>query len=81
MKMMRYKNFSATVEYDPLDNIYVGHLTDIQDIVGFHGENIQELETSFHEAVEHYIEVSHQIDQAGQSRHTPCRTEAGLLTY
>ena len=55
MNEMKYKGYSAKVEFDPVDKIFVGHIYDIPDIVGFHGNTVGELETAFHEAVDHYV--------------------------
>jgi len=58
MKMIYYKEYIAIIEYDPEDSIYVGRLAGIDDIAVFHGSNFEELTKSFHELVDHYIEVS-----------------------
>jgi predicted HicB family RNase H-like nuclease len=50
---MIYNGYVARVEYDNEDRIFVGHLAGIRDIVGFHGSSVDELETAFHEAVDH----------------------------
>ena len=55
MNAMFYKGYSARIEYDDQDRIFVGHLAGIRDIVGFHGANVDELETAFHEAVDDYV--------------------------
>jgi predicted RNase H-like HicB family nuclease len=63
MKEMTYQDYSAKVEYDPIDKIFVGHIIGIRDIVGFHGSTVEELESAFHEAVHHFTAVFEQIDQ------------------
>jgi predicted HicB family RNase H-like nuclease len=52
---MTYKGYTATVEYSAEDHCLVGHLAGICDIVGFHGESVDELHGAFHEAVDHYL--------------------------
>jgi len=52
---MTYKGYSARIEFDDQDHIFVGHLVGIRDIVGFHGSSVRELETAFHEAVDDYL--------------------------
>lgn len=74
MNEMTYQNYSAKVEYDPMDRIFVGHIVGIRDIVSFHGETVKELEAAFHEAVHHYLEVCEKIGQ------TPQRSYSGKLT-
>jgi len=46
MNMMKYKGYVARVEFDEDDRIFVGRLAGIDDIVSFHGTNVDELETS-----------------------------------
>lgn len=55
MNAMLYKGYSARIEFDDQDRIFVGHLAGIRDIVGFHGASVDELETAFHEAVDDYV--------------------------
>ena len=63
MKAMNYKGYFAKVEFDPEDHIFVGHIIGIQDVVGFHGESVKELETSFKEAVDNYLEACKKLKQ------------------
>lgn len=52
---MNYKGYNATIMFDKKDNLFVGHVDDIEDIVGFHAESVAGLETAFHEAVDDYL--------------------------
>ena len=38
----------------------------IDDIVAFHGSTVDELETAFHESVDHYLEVSERTGRPAQ---------------
>jgi predicted HicB family RNase H-like nuclease len=51
---MKYKGYTATIEYDELDNIIVGRVQGIKAIIGFDGLNTQELQTKFHESIDFY---------------------------
>ena len=55
MNTMIYKGYSARIEFDEVDRIFVGHLAGIRDIIGFHGSSVDELEAAFHEAVDDYL--------------------------
>lgn len=66
MNMMKYKNYVARIEFDDEDRIFCGRLMAIEDIVVFHGNNVDELETAFHESVDHYIEVSERTGRPAQ---------------
>ncbi len=66
MNMMKYNNYIARIEFDEQDRIFVGRLAGIDDIVLFHGRTVDELETAFHESVDHYLEVSERTARAAQ---------------
>ncbi len=55
MNTLLYKAYSARIEFDDEDRLFVGHLAGIRDIVGFHGSSVDELEAAFHEAVDDYL--------------------------
>ena len=55
MNAMFYKGYSARIEFDAEDRIFVGHLAGIRDIVGFHGSSVDELVAAFHGAVDGYL--------------------------
>ena len=55
--IMTYKGYSARINYDDEDGIFVGQLAGIRDGVGFHADNVEALRKAFHEAVEDYIET------------------------
>ena len=57
MNSMSYNGYTAHIEYDDDDGIFVGHLAGIRDIVSFHGSTVNELRVHFHDAVDHYLAV------------------------
>ena len=54
---MKYKGYSAHIEYSEEDRCLVGHVAGITDIIGFHGDTVAELQEAFEEAVEDYLET------------------------
>ena len=56
MNSMTYKGYFARVEFDPRENIFVGHVLGVSDRISFHGETVTELTNEFHQAVDHYLE-------------------------
>ncbi len=52
---MSYRGYRASLTYDPDDNILVGRVLDIADIIGFHGTSLAEFEQAFHESVDAYL--------------------------
>ena len=63
MSVMTYKKYAARVEYDSEDRIFVGHIAGIRDIVGFHGNTVDQLEQAFQESVDDYLEACQKLDQ------------------
>jgi len=61
MSAMNYKGYYARIEFDADDGIFVGHIAGINDVIGFHAENVADLTASFHEAVDDYVEVCEKI--------------------
>ena len=57
MKTMTYKGYTAEIIYSDEDGCFVGHLVNIDDIVGFHGDTDEELRDAFENMVELYIET------------------------
>ncbi len=40
MNVMSYKGYSARIEFDAEDELFVGHLANLNDIVGFHADTV-----------------------------------------
>ena len=53
---MEYKGYRAAVEFDAEDNIFIGKIFGIKDMVSFEGTSVKELERGFKEAVDDYVE-------------------------
>ena len=70
MKTMKYKGYSARIEYSDEDGCFVGHIAGIQDVVGFHGESVLELRTAFEDAVEDYLETCRKIGKQPQKNYS-----------
>lgn len=57
MKPLTHKGYSAIVEFDSEDEIFVGRVVGLNDVVGFHGESVAELKAAFAEALDDYLET------------------------
>ena len=64
--MMKYKNYRATVSYDEEDKIFVGEVFGVSDSLNFHGRSIEELENSFQDCIESYLEFCKQVGKEPQ---------------
>lgn len=59
-----YRGYTASLEFDPDDNILVGRVLDIDDIIVFHGESVAEFTQAFHTSVDDYIAACEKLGQA-----------------
>ncbi len=55
MNTMSFKGYTARVEYDERDNIFVGRVLGIRTIISFHGETVAQLRAEFEHAVKDYV--------------------------
>lgn len=54
---MEYKGYLGTVEYSADDHCLYGKLEFIAALISYEAESITELEKSFQESVEHYLQM------------------------
>ena len=57
MKPMKYKGYSARIEYSDEDECLVGRVAGVRDIITFHGESVEEIRQAFVEAMDFYFET------------------------
>ena len=68
MKTMTHKGYTAEIIYSDEDGCFVGHLVNIDDIVGFHGDTDEELRDAFENMVELYIETLAEPESSTQQQ-------------
>ncbi|WP_299941843.1 type II toxin-antitoxin system HicB family antitoxin [uncultured Nitratireductor sp.] len=66
MNTLSYKGYSARIDFDDQDEIFVGRIAGISDVVGFHADTVSELKEAFAEAVEDYMETCARVDKEPQ---------------
>ena len=64
--VMKYKEFLASIHYSAEDEVFYGKLEGIDDSITFEGDSVEELKSSFEEAVEDYIKVCDEIGKDPQ---------------
>ena len=64
MNSMICRGYTARIEFDGDDEIFVGHIAGIKDIIGFHADNVGELKAAFHEAVDDYLAACEKLGKA-----------------
>lgn len=52
---MTYKGYTARIEFDERDAIFVGRVLGVKAIIGFHGETVSELRSDFEAAIDFMI--------------------------
>jgi predicted HicB family RNase H-like nuclease len=53
---MTYKSYTARVEYDDRDDVFVGRVLGLHSILSFEGNSVKVLKTAFEEAVNDYLQ-------------------------
>lgn len=66
--VLTYRGYTARVEFDPRDNLFVGRVLGLPEAITFHGETVAELTRSFHAAVDHYVA---DCEATGRKPHKP----------
>ena len=61
---LEHKGYLGTVEFSSEDKVFFGKIFGIRDIVTFEGESVLELEKSFKEAVEDYIQTCKSLNKS-----------------
>jgi predicted HicB family RNase H-like nuclease len=64
--VMSYKGYTARLEYDDADGIFIGKIAGIRDGVGFHADSVDELREAFRDAVDDYVETCLKIGKDPQ---------------
>lgn len=55
MNSMTYQGYTARIEFDERDNIFVGRVLGLRSIISFHGETVKQLRSEFKVAVDDYL--------------------------
>jgi len=71
--IMTYKGYTARIDFDQRDNIFIGKIIGIADNITFHGETVKGLRAAFQAAIDHYI-----ADCAATGRE-PLRAASGKM--
>lgn len=63
MNAMKYKGYTARMDFDAEDNILVGKVLGIEDVIVFHAESVHEFQAAFHTAIDDYIAACEKLNQ------------------
>ena len=54
--LMNYKGYRATARFSAEDSCFIGQIIGIEDVIGFEGSTVEELQKMFRESVDSYLE-------------------------
>jgi len=52
---MKYKDFTALIEFSDEDGCLIGKVIGIKDVIVFDGNTVEEIRKNFHDIIDHYI--------------------------
>ncbi|MDB6002462.1 MAG: hypothetical protein JWP52_4161 [Rhizobacter sp.] len=55
MNTMSHKGYTARIEFDERDNIFVGRVLGMRTVISFHGETVSELRSELETAVDEFL--------------------------
>ena len=55
MNTMSYQGYTARIEFDERDSIFVGRVLGLRSIISFHGQTVEELRGQFAAAMDDYV--------------------------
>lgn len=55
-ELTNYKNYKASIMYSEEDELFVGEVIGVSDSLYFHGRSVEEIEESFHNCIDNYME-------------------------
>ncbi len=68
LSVMKYKDYTALIEYSDEDGCLIGKVLGIRDVIVFEGTTVEDIRKNFHEMIDHYIIA---CAQAGREPNTP----------
>lgn len=54
--LMKYKDYSAKIEYSADDKMFYGRIIGLRDLISFYGSTVEELEVALKDAVDDYLD-------------------------
>ena len=64
--ILKYKGFSAKIEYSAEDHVLYGKIDGIMDLVNFESRDAERIEQVFHNAVDEYLEMREALEEAAE---------------
>jgi len=61
MRHLTHKNYRGSVNFSSDDDLLVGEILGINDVVGYHGTSIAEIKANFRQAVDEYLDFCTEV--------------------
>jgi predicted HicB family RNase H-like nuclease len=55
MNTLKYQGYTARIEFDERDDLFVGRVLGLRAIISFHGETVEELRKAFETAIDEFL--------------------------
>ena len=55
INLLEYKGYKASIKFDDEDQVIVGRVLGIEDIITFHGKSVTQFEKAFHQSINSYM--------------------------
>ena len=55
MNSMKYRGYTAKIEFDDRDDIFIGHVIGARDTICFHADNVADLKHEFMVSIDDYL--------------------------
>jgi len=68
MSTMTYQGYTARIEYEERDQLFVGRVLGLRSLLSFEGASVDQLRNAFQEAIDDYIQ---ECKERGQSPEKP----------
>lgn len=68
LNIMKYRSYTARIDFESKDEVFVGRLLGMSVPIAFHGASVEELRGDFEFAVDHYLA---QCERMGQKPEKP----------
>lgn len=70
--IMKYKDYSAVIEYSCEDKVLFGKIIGINDLVTFESDSADEIENEFHAAVDDYLAYCKEVGKEPEKEYKGC---------
>lgn len=59
--LLKYKGYHGSIAFSAEDGMLIGSVIGIQDSLNFHGSSVSEIEQSFHDCIDGYLEMCNEL--------------------